>query len=435
MQAVILAGGKGTRLGDMTISMPKPMLKIGDRPILAHQLDLLKKYGITQIIIICGYLSETIMSYFGNGNAFGVSINYHVETTPLGTTGGLKEIQDQLDEDFLVLYGDAMLNINLSRLIQFHKAKCGCCTLVIHPNDHPYDSDLVEIDDNNKITAFHSKPHIKEQFYQNLVNAGLYVFNRKIIKYIQKDKKADFGKDVFPSILHQENMFGYVTPEYIKDMGTPKRLEMVENDYSFGKIERSNIDHKRPAIFLDRDGVINEDVPFLKDINKFQLLPCAAEAIRKINQSDFLAIVITNQPVVARNLCTIYDINKIHNKMETLLGAGGAKLDAIYFCPHHPDKGYPEENKDFKIVCECRKPKTGMVLWAQKKFNIDLSKSYMIGDSGRDIDCGKAAGLTTIGVRTGKGCSDCLERIDFMFNDLLEAACFILNKSCKNPKN
>lgn len=428
MKAVILAGGKGTRLSNLAETIPKPMLKIGDKPVLEHQIKLLKKYGITDIVILTGYLSEIIEEYFGDGSKFGVNITYFKEKRPLGTTGGIKEIGYKLTEDFLVVYGDVMVNMDLKRLLNFHKEKGGIGTLVTHPNDHPYDSDLLELNANQKVVAFHPKPHDENKHYRNLVNACLYVMSPEILKYIGKGVKADFGKDIFPKIVQKENLYGYNTAEYLKDMGTPERFKEVREDYESGKIERLNRANKRKAIFLDRDGVINKDVDLLHKIEDFELLPKVSGAIRKINNSKFLAIVITNQPVVARNLCSIKELEKIHKKMETLLGRKRAKLDAIYYCPHHPDRGFPGENPKYKIECNCRKPKTGLVEKAKQDFNIDLKNSYFIGDSLRDILCGKNAEMTTIGVKTGDGCQDCKVKPDYMFENLYQAVNFIIQE-------
>ncbi|MBQ5834850.1 MAG: HAD family hydrolase, partial [Bacteroidaceae bacterium] len=135
---------------------------------------------------------------------------------------------------------------------------------------------------------------------------------------------------------------------------------------------------------------------FLRDIDQLELLPGTAEAIRKINESGYLAIVVTNQPVIARGEVTFEQLQEIHNKLETLLGQEGAYVDAIYFCPHHPHKGYAGEVPELKIDCECRKPKAGMLLQAAKDFHIDLSASYMVGDSENDVLCGINAGCKSI---------------------------------------
>jgi len=426
VKAVILAGGKGTRLGNLTKDVPKPMLKIGDKAILEHQVLLLKRYGIKNIIIITNHLYEVIEDYFGDGKRFGVNISYFREKKPLGTTGGLKEIESQIDDDFILLYGDVMLDMNLKSLIDFHKKKKGTATLVLHPNDHPYDSDLVEINDDNKIVEFYPKPHDKNKYYQNLVNSGIYIMSKKILDFVEKDKKSDFGRELLPRIYKKAELYGYISAEYIKDIGAADRLEAVNTDYNGKKIQRLNNENKRPAIFLDRDGTINKVNGMIHKVEDLKLLPKTSEAIKSINGSDFLAIVITNQPVVARNLCSIDDVKLIHKKMESLLGNEGAYLDAIYFCPHHPDKGYPEENKAYKIDCNCRKPKTGMIKKAVSKFNIDLSKSFLVGDHDRDIECGKNANVKTVFVKTGE-LKDPGVKPDFIFDNLYEAVYYITN--------
>ena len=197
-------------------------------------------------------------------------------------------------------------------------------------------------------------------------------------------------------------LYGYVTAEYIKDMGTPERYYSVSEDVEKGKVARLNACHKRPAIFLDRDGVINKEVNLLNKEEQMELIPGAAEAIRLINKSDYLAIVVTNQPVIARNLCTFEELDRIHMKMETLLGQEHAYINALYFCPHHPDSGYPEERKEYKIKCDCRKPAPGMLLRAAEEWNIDMAKSYMIGDSDRDVQAGINAGVKPIHIETNK---------------------------------
>lgn len=176
-------------------------------------------------------------------------------------------------------------------------------------------------------------------------------------------------------------------------MGTPDRYEKVCRDVINGKVTRLNKKYPRAAVFLDRDGVINKEVKFLHRAEQLELIRGAAEAIRLINQKGYLAIVITNQPVIARNMCTLEELDTIHATLETLLGKEHAYLDAIYYCPHHPDSGYPEERKEYKVVCNCRKPKPGMILQAAKDWNIDLSQSYLVGDSETDIQAGQNAGI------------------------------------------
>ncbi len=428
MKAVILAGGKGTRLKDVVKDIPKPMAYIGDKPILQHQIELLHRYGIKDIILLIGYLGHVIQDYFGDGSNFGVNIDYFIEEKPLGTAGGIKEVEDKLGSDFLALNGDVMLDINLNKLIEFHHSRNSSATLVLHPNDHPQDSDLVEIDNTCRISKFYSKPHNPNKYFKNLVNAGVYVLSSKALKYIEKGVTSILGKDVFPVMASQETIYGYVSAEYMKDMGTPDRFKAVCQDHVNGKIRKLNNENPRPAIFLDRDGVVNEYKHLLHNIEDMILYDDTGPAIKKINKSEYLAIVITNQSVIARNLCSVDELEEIHRKLDILLGRKCAKLDALYYCPHHPDSGYPGENSKYKIECDCRKPKTGLITRAREKFNIDLEHSYLIGDSCRDILCGKNAGVKTIGLKRGEGCKAGDTEPDYLFDTLSDAVDFILSR-------
>jgi D-glycero-D-manno-heptose 1,7-bisphosphate phosphatase len=210
-----------------------------------------------------------------------------------------------------------------------------------------------------------------------------------------KPVKVDLDRQILKPLCGTGKMFCYDSPEYVKDMGTPDRYEAVSRDFAAGRVRARNLQQKQKAIFLDRDGTINKYVGFLRNIDDFELLPGVAEAIKRINAFGYLAIVVTNQPVIARGEVTVPQLQEIHNKMETLLGAEGAYLDAIYYCPHHPHKGYEGEIPELKIDCDCRKPKPGMLLKAAEVFNIDLSNSWMVGDGENDIKAGKAAGCKT----------------------------------------
>lgn len=216
------------------------------------------------------------------------------------------------------------------------------------------------------------------------------------ITFIAAAQKVDLDRQLLKPLAGTGKMFCYDSPEYVKDMGTPERYYSVCKDCKEGRISAKNLKNKQKAIFLDRDGTINKYVGFLRNIDDFELIDGAAEAIRKINESGYLAIVVTNQPVIARGEVSFEELEEIHNKMETLLGKEGAYLDAIYYCPHHPHKGYEGERPELKIDCDCRKPKPGMLLKAAADFNIDLSRSWMVGDGENDIKAGINAGCKTV---------------------------------------
>lgn len=395
MKTVIMAGGKGTRISAIANDVPKPMIKIAGKPILEHEIRCLKEQGFTDIIITVSYLGNIIMDYFGDGKKFGVNISYYYEKEPLGNAGALFKIKDQLTDVFLLLNADAAFNIDFNRFVNYHYHKGGIATLFTHPNSHPYDSGLLITDKTNCVLKWLTKDETRPKYYKNRVNAGIHVLDKRILDVEIKTEMIDLDKQLLKPLAGSGQLYCYDSPEYVKDMGTPERYYEVIDDFKNGIIESRNLIYKQKAIFLDRDGTINRYVGFLTDINEFKLNDDVAKAIAKINNKGYLAIVITNQPVVARGEISIEELNEIHNKMETLLGKEGAYINAIYYCPHHPDKGYEGEVKKYKIKCNCRKPKAGMLLQAAKEYNIDLSKSWMIGDSENDIKAGKNAGCST----------------------------------------
>lgn len=427
-KAVILAGGKGTRMGELTRELPKPMLPLNGQPLLAYHIEWLRRNHFEEVWITVNHLGDVIKDFFGDGAAFGINIRYFHEDRPLGTVGGVKALENELTDDFLVLYGDTVFDLDFERLLRFHREKQAIGTLVVHPNDHPYDSDLLDADEEGLITGFFPKPHQAGGYYKNLVNAAMYIFTPGVFAWLKKDTAADFGKDIFPKMAGKTRLFAYNTPEYIKDMGTPGRLEAVTRDLLSGKIARRSLQHRQKAIFIDRDGVINPDKGLICHHEDFELFPQTAEAVKKINQSDFLAIVVTNQPGIAKGFYDFEGLAMIHKKMDTLLGNQGAKIDALYFCPHHPEKGFPGERPEFKIVCECRKPGSGMLLSAAEAFNIDLGQSYIIGDHERDIIAGKNVGCIAVGVKTGHGLSQGNALPDHLSENILEAVQWILTQ-------
>ena len=423
MKTVIMAGGRGTRISSVASDIPKPMIKIGGKPVLEHELECLRDQGFTDIILTISHLGHIIMDYFGDGSGispvtgkpFGVHIKYYFEKEPLGNAGALFKIKDKLDSDFLLLNADAVFDVDFNRFVAFHKQHGGLVTLFTHPNSHPYDSGLIIADKNGAVEQWLAKEDERPEYYRNRVNAGLHVINPTILDHsgIDADKvgtvgengkpiKVDLDRQLLKPLAGTGKMFCYDSPEYVKDMGTPERYYSVCEDYKTGRVSGRNLKNKQKAVFLDRDGTINKYVGFLRNIAEFELMDGVADAIKMINASGYLAIVVTNQPVIARGEVSFEELEEIHNKMETLLGKEGAYLDAIYYCPHHPHKGYEGEIPELKIDCGCRKPKPGMLIRAAEDFNIDLSASWMIGDGENDIKAGKAAECKTALIGDGE---------------------------------
>jgi len=402
MKAVIMAGGKGTRLSSLLKDIPKPMIQIEGKPVLEHQIENLKENGITEIILVIGHLGEVIENYFGDGSNWNVSICYYREETPLGTAGALFYIKKHLTDDFILLFGDVFVNVNFARMINFHSEKQAAATLFSHPNSHPYDSDILVVNEENRVIDWMYKNLERKQSYANLVNAGVYIFSPKIFKYIEDGSKRDLEKNVITQSMQHGEVFAYRSTEYVKDIGTPERYKKVCDDYRKGICASRNLKNKQKCIFLDRDGTINKYVGLLTEETQMELEDHVAEAISKINQSEYLAVVITNQPVIARGDCTFAGLEAIHNRMQVLLGDTGCYVDDIYYCPHHPDRGFEGEIAELKIKCDCRKPHTGMLRQAADDHNIDLEQSWIIGDTTMDIQTGKNAGMHTMLVLTGE---------------------------------
>ena len=415
MKTIIMAGGRGTRIAELFPDIPKPLIPVDGMPILEREIRSLASQGFTDLILTVGYLADKIMAYFRDGSQLGVKIDYFVEETPLGNAGALFQLREKIDEEpFFLLNADAAFDVDFNRMLDYHKKHGGLVTLFTHPNSHPYDSGLIIADKDGNVEKWLSKEDERPQWYNNRVNAGLHIIDPKVLELSLKNLeidsetgfpkgKVDLDRQILKPLCGTGKMFCYDSPEYVKDMGTPERFHQVEADYKNGVVQAKNLHNKQKAIFLDRDGTINKYVGFLRNIDDFELIEGVSEAIKMINQSGYLAIVVTNQPVIARGEVTWDELHEIHKKMETLLGKNGAYIDGIYICPHHPDKGFEGERPEYKFECDCRKPKPGLLLQAAQDLNIDLSQSYMIGDSSRDVEAGKNAGCKeSIMVETNK---------------------------------
>lgn len=435
MKALIMAGGKGTRLAELTHNeIPKPLVEIAGKPILQRAIESLKSYNVDEIFISVNHLKDKIIDYFKDGKNFGVKINYIVEDEPLGSGGALYYLKDKMQDDFIVCSGDTIFDIDVNKMLQFHKDKKSLITMLVHPNIHPYDSDLIKFDKDFKVEKLDFKNSLRDYYYKNSVNAGFFIINPKCLEYFTEPKIVNMEHDFINSFIQKgERVFAYKSPEYIKDVGTVERFYKSEKDIENKIVENKNLKYKQKAIFLDRDGTINKYKGFIKRAYDLELISYSAEAIKKINQSDYLAIVVSNQPVVARGECSFEELEKTFDKMETLLGEEGAYVDGIYYCPHHPHSGFEGEVKELKIDCDCRKPKIGMLLKAQKDFNLDLDKCYIIGDSNRDVETGINANIPQI-----KIFSELVEKEDvkptYYASNLSEAVDIILEKDKQNEK-
>ena len=411
MLTIIMAGGRGTRISELFPDIPKPLIPIESIPVLEREINSLRNQGLTDMILTVSHMADKIMDYFGDGSKLGVKIEYFVEEIPLGNAGALYKLRDRIGtEPFLLLNADAVFDVDFNRMVAFHKEHSALVTLFTHPNSHPYDSGLIIADEKNRVQAWLAKEDERPTYYKNRVNAGLHVIDPKVLDMAGIDGnlvgtvdestgkviKVDLDRQILKPLSGTGSMVCYDSPEYVKDMGTPERFNSVVKDYKSGTVQAKNLSNKQKAIFLDRDGTINKYVGFLRSIDQFELIPGVADAIKKINASGYLCIVVTNQPVIARGEVTVDELDTIHKKMETKLGFAGAYVDGLYYCPHHPHKGYEGEIPELKFDCDCRKPKPGMLLKAAEDFNVDLEQSYMVGDGENDVKAGLAAGCKAV---------------------------------------
>jgi histidinol-phosphate phosphatase family protein len=428
-QAIILAGGKGTRLRARLGGLPKPLVDVDGVPLLGRQIAALRASGFSEILILVNHGADQIASYCAEPDFADLSLTLLDDGEPRGTAGALLHAFDQLSSRFLVVYGDTLFDIDLDRFWQAHTAARADATLFLHPNDHPGDSDLTETDERGRVTAFHSPPHDPCQNLPNLVNAGLYVVEREAVAFWrERPTPTDIARDMFPAMLRRgARLEGYVSFEYIKDIGTPARLDRAVGHLRAGLVERARRDRPQKAVFLDRDGTINEWRGHLARADQLVLIDGAADAVKQLNEAEYRVVIATNQPVVARGETDLAEMRRIHARLQSLLGQQGAFVDAIYMCPHHPDNGFAGEVRALKIQCECRKPGIGLIEDARRDLNIDLGRSWFVGDSTSDILAARRAGLRSILLETGEAGRDGKYAVmsDFIMRNLAAAARFI----------
>jgi mannose-1-phosphate guanylyltransferase / phosphomannomutase len=438
MHAVIIAGGLGTRAHAMTGGLiPKALLPVGGVPIIFRQMRVLRREGVNRLTVLAGHLGDQLAAPLGEeARALGIALDIRVETELLGTAGCLAALAPADGERFLV-YGDMLFDLALAPLAEFHRRARALITIVVHPNDHPRTSDLVRVRD-ERVTALLPRESPRPRDERNLVPAGLYLASPEFFARIPAGQKLDMVRDVLPRLVADaEPIAAYNTPEYMRDVGTQARHATAERDLGDGTVAALNIRNRRPAIFFDVDGVLNEEPGTLGALkpDDVRLIAGAGKAVAQAHAARMFTVAITNRPQVARGDITLDDIDAILGRLEALLAEEHGVLDRVYACPHHPDAGFPGEIAALKIRCECRKPGALLFRRAMDDLPIDAARSCAIGDSLRDIGAARAAGVWAYGVRTGYGCrdvkrypggADAAPAPDLMFDDVGEAVGFAL---------
>ncbi len=378
-QAVILAGGRGERLRPFTDNFPKPMIPINGRPFLEYLVELLKRNGIEEIVMLLGYLPEKITEHFGDGSKFGVVIKYSVGAVEDETGTRIRNAKDLLQDEFLLMYCDNYWPLRLEDLYRFHKEHKTPATVTIYTNKHSVTKNNVRVDENG-IVELYDKTRTAPDL--NGVDIGFFILNKNVLE-LAPDYNFSFEKEILPKLVEEKRLAGYLTDHRYYSIGSPDRLPLTAKFLS-----------ERKIILLDRDGVINKKAPkadYVKEWSEFEFLPGSIEAMKFFGDNGYEIYVITNQPGVARGMMTKENLEEINRNMKRELKKKGVNINGLYQCLHGWDDG-----------CDCRKPRPGLLHDAAFENNFDLTKAVFIGDDERDLQAGEAAGCRTILLESGQ---------------------------------
>ncbi|NDV24911.1 D-glycero-beta-D-manno-heptose 1,7-bisphosphate 7-phosphatase [Desulfovibrio sp. JC022] len=373
-QAVILAGGKGTRLGTLTKTTPKPVIPVAGKPFLSHLLWNLARHGVTEILLSTGYLHEVLNESLGDGSRFGVNLTYVQEESPLGTGGGLRNCLEELHDRFFVLNGDSIFDINYLDLIN---GETDVVLALRKVEDTARYGRVVH--ENGMVSSFLEKG----ESGPGAINGGVYLMSRDVVAALPEGASS-LEKDWFPKLASEGKLSCRELNGFFIDIGIPEDLERAQTAIPKWRC--------KPALFLDRDGVINVNHGYVHKIDDLTWCNGAREAIKAANDRGWLVLVLTNQAGIGRGY---YDHGAFHVFMDYMraeLAVLGAHIDGVYYCPHHPTEAVGEYLKQ----CDCRKPEPGMLKRAIEEWDINLEQSVLIGDSESDLIAGERAGVRRV---------------------------------------
>jgi D,D-heptose 1,7-bisphosphate phosphatase len=400
-KAMILAAGLGTRLRPLTDAIPKCLVPIAGRPLLDYWIDHLRAAGVREARVNTHAHAGQVRTYIDRVNAGGrLHLTESFEPELLGSAGTIAANADLADgaDEVVVIYADNFSDVDLRRLLEFHRAHTDPFTIVLFRAPEPRTCGIAELDDAGRVVSFVEKPREPRS---DLANAGIYVLSADAYREIAALGAFDLGFEVLPRFVGR--MRGWTWEGYHLDIGSPEALAKARRDAPGLLVRRPRPARpgQRPAVFLDRDGTLIEQVHYLSDPTRVRLLPGTAEALRRLHGAGFARVVVTNQSAIGRGMLSEPQLHLIHDEMNRQLGAEGTSVDAIYFCPEVPsgDDRTAVEHGD-------RKPGPGMLIRAAEELDLDLGHSWMVGDMISDLLAGINAGCRgSILVRTGKGLS------------------------------
>lgn len=371
-QAVILAGGRGTRLLPLTATLPKPMLAFHGRPFLEYLIEQVRAQGFTRVLLLLGYLPEAITSHFGAGSAFGVEITYAITDVDHDTGTRLRLARHLVDDEFLLLYCDNYWPMDFQALHATWRERGTLAQVVVYANEDGWTRDNLRVADG--LVAVYDKSRTASGLKG--VDIGYFLLKREVLDLIPEEN-VNFEGAVYPTLVAGGQLAAFTSRHRYYSVGDLRRLPLTE---AFLK--------RRPAVILDRDGVLNIKAPqacYISKPDAFTWVEGSLEAVRLLCKAGWRVLVVSNQAGIARGMMTREDLEAIHEKMQADLAAVGAGVDQIYVCPHGWDDG-----------CDCRKPKPGMLFSAQRDHCLDLTRTPFVGDDERDVLAGRAAGCPTI---------------------------------------
>lgn len=396
--AVVLAGGRGTRSANPNLA--KLAQEIGGASLMAWHLRLLSGTPVEEVLVIAGHLGHQVQALCEELTTAHVPIRVIREERQEGTVAALRLAATQTEaDDFLVILGDILMSFRVEQFLTEWRSSGREVAVIVHPSTHPEDSDAVIPDQDGRVRVIPKSQSIDH--LPNMSSTGLFAITREGLQ--RYGHCRDFGSDLLWMAAAAKDLYGHVSSHYFKDTGTPARLAAARADHDSGAFCRRGSLNPRPALFLDRDGVINPALPEVYHPDEYKLLPGVAQAIRSANQQGIPVIVITNQPGLAKGFMSFGTHEAIRARMDRLMGSTGAFVDDYLFCPHHPEAGFEGEVLELKVACLCRKPDVALAFEAVTRHGIDLTRSAMVGDTDRDKRFAEAVGMSFVHVSDGCG--------------------------------
>ena len=392
VSAAILAGGKGTRSANP--EQAKLAQVIDGKSLLEWHLQTLHQSGIQHVLVIAGHLSEQVQHICSQVDTAGLELQVLTEAEQQGTVSAAVLAAEQTDNDLLIVLGDILMAFPVQDFINQWRASDRSVAVVVHPSRHPEDSDAVVRRHSGQVDVVSKS--LPRQHLPNMSSAGIFAISQTGLRKYAHLK--DFGSDVLPAAADSDDLFAFVSSHYFKDTGTASRLHDARDDVNSGAFARRGALQDRPALLLDRDGVLNPDDSTAASADTYHLLPGVARQIARANDRGIPVIVVTNQPAIAKGWLTFAAHESVRARMDELLALQGAFVDDYWFCPHHPDMGFTDEVPELKVQCQCRKPSPGLARGAAAAHRLDLSQSVLVGDSDRDRGLAEATGMRFVHV-------------------------------------